>query len=106
MSRRKQLRPFKVQDDDDDDDDSNAKRAKNANNGHLTSSNGPNANEAHSTSKSMFCFSICASNVGYQSIRFCSEKVTCFKIHRMEKIISATEKIGCANDNSQNFLLK
>lgn len=52
MSRRKQLRPFKVQDDDDDDDDNNAKPAKkNADNGISTSSNGDNADATHNTSK-------------------------------------------------------
>lgn len=49
MSRRKQLRPFKVQ--DDDDDDSNAKQIKSADNGVSTPSNGHNTHEAHTSSK-------------------------------------------------------
>lgn len=55
MSRRKQLRPFKVQDDDDDDGDSNAKRPKkNADNGVSPSSNGENAEAAHSMGEFIF----------------------------------------------------
>lgn len=49
MSRRKQLRPFKVHDDDDDDNE--AKPTKNADNGISTSSNGDNADATHNTSK-------------------------------------------------------
>lgn len=52
MSRRKQLRPFKVQDDDDDDADNNTKQTKNADNGVATTSNGGNTNEAQSNPKS------------------------------------------------------
>lgn len=49
MSRRKQLRPFKVQ---DDDDDSNANQIKNADNGLSTASNGHNnTTEPHASSK-------------------------------------------------------
>lgn len=54
MSRRKQLRPFKVQ--DDDDDDSNAKPTKSADNGLSTSSNGHNTAEGRTSSK--FCIKI------------------------------------------------
>lgn len=53
MSRRKQLRPFKVQDDDDDDDDaSKAKQTKSADNGLSTTSNGDSTSEAQSSPKS------------------------------------------------------
>lgn len=58
MSRRKQLRPFKVQDDDDDDDKndngkSNAKQANSTDNGLETTPNGNNTDETlHSTPES------------------------------------------------------
>lgn len=53
MSRRKQLRPFKVQDDDDDDDAaSKAKQTKSADNGLSTTSNGDSTSEAQSSPKS------------------------------------------------------
>lgn len=50
MSRRKQLRPFKVHD-DDDDVNSNSKQAKSADNGLSTSSNGHKIDEPQPPSK-------------------------------------------------------
>ena len=64
MSRRKQLRPFKVQDDDDDDDNKsgNAKQAITTDNGLETTPNGNNTDETlHSTSElGEFNVCICA----------------------------------------------
>lgn len=50
MSRRKQLRPFKVQ----DDDDSNTNQTKSADNGLSTSSNGHSTDEAQTLSKLIY----------------------------------------------------
>lgn len=53
MSRRKQLRPFKVQD-DDDDDDSNTKQAKSADNGISPMPNSDNIETARTQPLSKF----------------------------------------------------